>query len=100
MFEPQQLDGEIPLARVDRACLVMIEATGGGGLHLSVADPDLNLEDLASIPRELRVTLRGLWDIANPSDQFRVAARTAEETVIEVTCRDGQSYDVELVAVN
>lgn len=95
LFEGQRVEPEIPLAEVDRACLVMIEQKAGGGLHLSVADPDLNLEEYVSVPRALRISLRGGWDLAAGED-VRVIDRSTEATVIEVTCRDGRSYDLPL----
>ncbi len=95
LFEPQRVEPQIPLLEVDRPCLAMIEPTAAG-LHLSVADPDLNLENFTSQPRPLRVTMRGAWAIANPSDDFRVLQQNRETTVIEVICRDGRSFDLNL----
>ncbi len=95
VFEPAQLATRMPLVEVSRPCLVMIEEMGGG-LQMSVADPDLNLQENLSMPRSLRVTVRGGWEIASTSDDLRVIERIDDGTVIEVICHEGRSYDIEL----
>ncbi|MGI5819508.1 MAG: chondroitinase family polysaccharide lyase [Armatimonadota bacterium] len=95
VFEATQLDTRMPLVEVDRACLVMIEQ-GDDGLQMSVADPDLNLQENLSVPRVLRLLVRGQWEIANRSESFRVVERIGDGTVIDVICHEGRSYDLEL----
>jgi len=95
-FESGRIEPELPVLEVDRPCLLMAEPGEDRRLHLSVADPDLNLEEYISQPRPLRVTMRGAWNIANPSDDFRVLERDGETTVIELTCYDGRSFNLEL----
>ncbi len=95
-FEATELDTEMPLLEVDRACIVMIEQTEED-LLMSVADPDLNLEENVSVPRQLRLLVRGAWQIANPSDDFHVVEHIADGTVIDVICHEGRSYGIELV---
>ncbi|MFP4249288.1 MAG: polysaccharide lyase beta-sandwich domain-containing protein, partial [Armatimonadota bacterium] len=95
VFEPAQLTTQMPLVEVSRPCLVMIEEAGEG-LQMSVADPDLNLQENRSIPRSLLVTVRGGWQITDTSDDFRVVERIDDGTVIEVICHEGRSYDIEL----
>lgn len=97
LFEAGPVGPDLPLLKVDHPCLVMIERKDGGGLHLSVADPDLNLQEGVSIPRSLRITIRGTREISNPSPDFRVVQKTSDRTVIDVTCREGRSYDIELI---
>ncbi|MCD4823177.1 MAG: hypothetical protein K8S55_01100 [Phycisphaerae bacterium] len=99
-FKAQDVKHSIPVKKVDHSCLVMAEETPNG-MHLSLADPDLNLvvkakHRFVSQPRRIRVTLKGRWKIANPSPDFRVAATGSDDAVIEFTCRHGGSYDVEL----
>jgi len=66
-FAPQEVTSHavanetLPVKAVDRPCLVMAEAARNGQLEMSVADPDLNLEDSVSRPQPLRITLRGTW---------------------------------------
>lgn len=97
LFEAQTLRPGLPLLAVDRACLAMVEPTGADGLHLSVADPDLNLEDHASQPRVLRLRIRGAWELAEPTEDVRLGERDTESTEIVVRCREGRSYDVRLL---
>ena len=102
-------DGDmLPLKAVDRACLVMAEVADDGQLYLSVADPDLNLVDGVNEARELRVTLRGpwqlldasgtvcAWELEGVSDRVRVLSVSADETVLEIQCEHGASYDFAL----
>lgn len=113
-FVPQQVTahavaGEtIPVQSVDRPCLVMVDAIRDGQLSVSVADPDLNLENGASQPRPLRVTLRGAWKLlgatgtlcawplADAGGKVRVVSTDAAQTVLEVLCQHGASYDLKL----
>jgi hypothetical protein len=81
---------------------------GDGQLDVSVADPDLNLEGGVSQPRPLRVTLQGAWrlveargrvcawDLPEVPDEVRIVSSNAEETVLEIICRHGASYDISL----
>jgi len=85
-----------PIQAVDRACLIMLERCRRQW-RLSLCDPDLNLVDHVSQTRPLQVTLRGKWEIRNPSPDFRIARSEPEHTVLEFACRRGRSFDVGLV---
>jgi chondroitin-sulfate-ABC endolyase/exolyase len=96
---------------VDRPCLVMEEAAAGGKLNISVADPDLNLEAGVNQPRKLRVTLRGSWRVQEATgtvcawqlpqarDHVRLLSSNDAETMLEITCQHGASYDILLASV-
>ena len=98
----------LPIKAVDRPCLAMAEAVHGGQLHLSVADPDLNLAEGVNVPQPLRVTLRGdwrlleatgvvcAWPLPGAREDVRILSSGAEETVLEILCRHGASYDITL----
>ena len=99
----------LPIKAVDRPCLIMAETGLDGRLDISVADPDLNLEGDVNQPRPLRITLRGVWrlleatgtvcawHLPDAGEDVRILSSGAEETVLEVLCRHGASYDVALV---
>jgi len=106
---PQTVDTEaLQIKAVDQPCLIMAEALQDGQLDLSVADPDLNLEDGAHKPRPLRVTLRGewrlleatgtvcAWQLADIDEYVRIVSANADETVLEIICEHGASYDIKL----
>ena len=122
-FVPQEVAAHtvatetVPVRSVDRPCLVMVEALRDEQLNLSTADPDLNLnpEEEGSQsggaprpPRPLRIALRGAWRLLRASatvcawelpdveGDVRVLSSNADETVLEVLCRHGASYDLTL----
>ena len=98
----------LQIKAVDRPCLIMAEALRDGELALSVADPDLNLEKGANKPQPLRVTLRGAWrlleatgtvcawQLPDAPDNVRIVSADAGETVLEILCEHGASYDIKL----
>ena len=97
LFAAGELRPGLPLRGVDRPLLVMFEPAGADGLaHLSVADPDLNLQDGLSQPRPVRVTLAGAFGLDTPGPDCRVVEQSGGQTVIEVTCREGRSHDLPL----
>ena len=115
-FAPQQdithaiAKETLPLKAVDRPCLIMTQATKDGQLDVSVADPDLNLQTGGgNQPRVLRVTLRGkwklqetkgttcVWPLPDMKDKVRVVTSSDSETVVEIVCQHGASYDLKLV---
>lgn len=101
-------DELLPIRAVDRPCLVMAEELESGTLVISVADPDLNLEDGVNQPLPLRVRVRGKWTLeeatgtlcdfplADAAEDVSIASTDAEETVLEILCRHGASYDIAL----
>ena len=124
-FVPQEVTAQtvaaetLPIKAVDRPCLIMAEAVRDGQLDLSVADPDINLDKLkgksgdnggwvALPPRPLRVTLRGArrlldatgtvcaWHLPDASEKVRILSTNAAETVLEILCQHGASYDIRL----
>jgi chondroitin-sulfate-ABC endolyase/exolyase len=110
LFVPQTLASRtvgsetLPIKAVDRPCLVMADAVTTGSLKISVADPDLNY----SQQRALRVTVNGAWNLStatgtvcawqlpNGNQSVRVVSSNATETVLEITCQHGASYDISL----
>ncbi len=107
--DPQSVGTEtLPIKAVDRPCLIMAEAVRDGHLALSVADPDLNLEKGVNQPQPLRVTLRGAWrlleatatvcawKLPDADEKVRIASADAAETVLEILCEHGASYDINL----
>ena len=98
----------LPVKTVHRPCLIMAEAVRDGQLDVSVADPDLNLEKGVSQPRSLRVTLRGAWRLLDATgtvcawhlpganEKVRILSTDAAETVLEILCQHGASYDIRL----
>ncbi len=113
-FVPQEVSPHavgtetLPVKAVDQPCLTMAEALPDGQLAVSVADPDLNLEDGGNQPRPLQITLRGswrlveatgrvcAWDLESVADKVRIVSAGDEETVLEITCEHGASYDLKL----
>ncbi|MSS73895.1 MAG: hypothetical protein EXS64_20780 [Candidatus Latescibacteria bacterium] len=104
---PHAVAGDVlPIGSVDRPCLLMAEALPEDQLDLSVADPDLNLEKEVNQPQPLRVALHGgwrllqargkvcAWPLPDPTDAVRILSVTATETVVEIICRHGASYDI------
>jgi chondroitin-sulfate-ABC endolyase/exolyase len=99
----------LPVKAIDRPCLVMTQSPQNGRLDLSVADPDLNLqENGANAPRALQITLRGkwrleeakgttcVWLLPDTSNKVRIVSSGNEETMLEIICEHGASYDVKL----
>jgi hypothetical protein len=86
----------------------MAEAVQDGKLNVSMADPDLNLENGVNTPQTLLVTLRGAWRLVEATGtvcawhmpdapkNVRVLSADAAETVLEISCRHGASYDITL----
>jgi chondroitin-sulfate-ABC endolyase/exolyase len=113
-FVPQEVGAHtvaaetLPMKAVDRPGLVMAEAVRDGQMVLSLADPDLNLDRGVSQPRPLRVTLRGAWRLLDATatvcawqlpdggKSVRILSTNAAETVLEILCRHGASYDLRL----
>ncbi len=97
LFEAGAVEPELPLASVDRPCLVMLEPEADGW-WLTVCDPDLNLVDHLSEPRQLRVYLRGEWTLSDAPTEVRAAGMEDGQTLLEVTCHDGFSFTTRLAA--
>ena len=113
-FLPQEdvlhnLDKEtLPIKAVGRPCLVMAQSPRDEQLDVGVADPDLNLEDQVSQPRPLRITLRGkwrlldaigtvcVWPLTDTKEKVRILSASLAETVVEIVCQHGASYDLKL----
>ncbi|MEA3402080.1 MAG: chondroitinase family polysaccharide lyase [Armatimonadota bacterium] len=95
LFEAGEVQPELPVAEVDRPCMLMLEPQGHR-LWLTVCDPDLNLVEHVSQPRTLEVTLRGAWRLAEHPSEVRLAQRAGDTTVLQVTCHDGFSFTAQL----
>jgi chondroitin-sulfate-ABC endolyase/exolyase len=106
---PQTVDTEaLQIKAVDRPCLIMAEAVQDGQLAVSIADPDLNLEKGVNKPQPLRVTLRGAWrlleatgtvcawQLPDAGANVRLVSADGDETVLEILCEHGASYDIKL----
>lgn len=100
----------LPVKAVDRPCLVMTQAAQDGQLDVSVADPDLNLQpDGGNKSQPLRVTLRGKWrlqeakgttcgwSLADMKNKVQIVSSSDAETIVEIVCQHGASYDLKLV---
>jgi hypothetical protein len=87
----------------------MTHAAQKDRLALSVCDPDLHLQPGGRHePKTLRVTLRGAWRLEStrattcvwplPEQEKKawIASSTAAETVVEILCEHGASYDLML----
>lgn len=109
-ISPAATPGTLPVKAVDRPCLVMLQAPQVGQLEVSVADPDLNLQpDGGYQPQPLRVTFRGkwrlqdakgttcVWPLPDPKNTARVVSTSDAETIVEIVCQRGASYDLKLV---
>ena len=120
LFEtPQALPGEGLLQKADTSCLVMIREDRDK-LLLTVSQPDLALyrgpsdeafdkdgkrmersiysrpwidNDSGEIP--VTVTLKGEWNVAE-TPYCKVISKDKQQTVLQFTCRDAASFDVEL----
>ena len=108
-----------PLLQTDTTCLAMIRQVGKEKMVLTVAQPDLSLyqgpaddiyKDGKRVERSIysrpwiknpsreipvTVTLLGKWNFQQ-DDNIRLIDRTNKTTIIEVRCKDGLSYDIEL----
>jgi len=86
-----------PIIAVERPCLAMIQQGPGHSAILSIADPDLNMIDGLSQPRELTVTLAGEWTSASPNPSTRVRVDdNAPVTHITVVCHQGRTVEMTL----
>jgi hypothetical protein len=86
----------------------MAEAVRDGQLAVSIADPDLNLEKGVNKPQPLRVILRGAWrlleatgtvcawQLPDAGANVRLVSADGDETVLEILCEHGASYDIKL----
>ncbi len=81
---------------VDRPCLVMQEDLGQATVRLTVADPDLHLDKHISQPTCLTLTLRGRWQAAECPGNLEVDSSEQQDTVLTLTCVNGESYQVDL----
>ena len=84
----------------DAACLVMTRREGGR-LILAVADPDLRLGTInmngpfrAGGEGRLRLRLNGSWRVHTAANNIRAV----DDKTLEITCRDGQSYEAVLTS--
>ncbi|GAB1415073.1 chondroitinase family polysaccharide lyase [Paludibacter sp.] len=106
---------------VDTPCMVMAENQASGQLRLSVCDPDLrfyegqadeqydsngkriersvysrNWINNPSQPSVITVTIRGNWQLSEPSEHFNVKSYSNDKTTVKVSCQHGLSREVEL----
>lgn len=94
---------ELTVRGANLSCMIM-ERPDGKQLRVSVCDPDLRLVDeplrgidginednLLNESKESRVrlTLAGLWEVADETSTARVARTTEDSTVVEFVCKDG-----------
>ena len=102
-------DGSI--VSVSLPSLVMTREVGDGVL-LSVADPDFGwsweiqtphldsgslIENQASEPRKVEVTVRGKWSLDQSYDLAEIVGGGEVQTVVAFICQDGKTVEVKLV---
>lgn len=91
----------IPLvAKVDRACLLMLKKTATG-YKLTVTDPDLNFKKqgkfkIISKRPVMKLILKGSWKLTSKNKDIKIKQRTAKRTILEINCHDGLSNDIVL----
>lgn len=97
------------LKNVSVPCMVMTKDLNEDEIVLSMSDPDLRLpkfdkhkditSDAIRVPSTQNIatlTLRGEWQLKNPSDEARIITSNTD-TTIELDCVDGKNIEVELV---
>lgn len=80
--------------QVDRPCLLLLKPLPQGQLHLSVTDPDLNLQEGASVPVRVELKLSGRWELAEGA-RAHVQPDEADTRLI-VTVSDGLTQELVL----
>lgn len=98
-----------PVSRVESPCLIMAEEGPQGQLYLSLADPDLHLDNKGiSQPQPVRVALRGAWRLQETTGRLcawelpearpvgRVLSSRPQETILEIVGQHGASYQLQL----
>ncbi len=98
------------LVSVDVPSLVMTREVSEG-LLLSVSDPDFGwnwviqdphrqnrnlVVNQASVPRKVKVTLRGKWRLDGVYDLVKATVQS-DRTVVEFTCQDGKAVEMKLI---
>ncbi|MFA9479308.1 chondroitinase family polysaccharide lyase [Phycisphaerales bacterium AB-hyl4] len=103
LFESQDVDEIGPITHVSSPCLVMLESEDEGQYFLTVADPDLRLDDdYLSQPHEWSITLAGYWDVTaealsqKPASEVVNVEADAQQTRVHVRTIDGQSLGMQL----
>ncbi len=96
LFEAGEVQGGHPLAAVDHPCLVMLESDGDG-YHLSLCDPDVNLVEGVSQPRQITLSLRGAWRVEGAEGSPEVLETAGQRTLMRFTCHQGKSISATLV---
>ncbi len=111
-FEAGESSGG-PVASVSDHCLVMAQKTSGG-MHLGVANPDLNFVDrdfeveygfinegenqyLPSRPQPVEVVLNGKWGLKLPTQKVSVVSKSDTMTTLRFGCIHGMDIRVELI---
>lgn len=88
---------EHPVAGVSRPCLVMVERRSKRECEVSITDPDLNLVDGISQPREVTVFLHGRWKRKGGGIGSPVRIVHGERTTaLHATCQYGRTLGVSL----
>lgn len=120
IFEkPQSLLPGGPLLSTDTTCLAMIRQLSSDKMVLTVAQPDIALyrgpsddvyKDGKRVERSVygrpwiknqsmeipvTVTLLGKWQIKE-NENVKMIAQTGKTTTLQVICKDGLSYDIQL----
>ena len=103
------------LEAVSSPCLVMIEPVAPGRLRMSIADPDLHIDDGGNPDRdagglkdegiffnesngaEISVALRGKWQMLSGSPGATLIQSSLTGTDLEFYCIDGKGIEIELV---
>jgi hypothetical protein len=84
------------LQAVSRPCLAMLQPGGSGQLWFTVVDPDLNLINNVSTPRNLDVMLAGSWWIAGGVTNASVLGMTSTHTTLRLQTVHGLPVEMQL----
>ena len=100
-FEDYRSDSGKVVAGIPAETLVMYAEEPGGGIRISVCDPNLNIKEKTyttkepSRPVRKDIRLKGSWTLAAPMENVRLQQQ-GDDTVVTVTCQHGQPVEMVL----
>ncbi len=104
-FENLQLQDDERVASIPAETMVMQRVDTDGTLIMSVCDPNLHIKSKTyttpepSAPSQKIVSLKGNWQLAQPSEKVQVSA-VGDKTQVTVTCQHGQPVEFRMVQSN
>ena len=104
-FENLQLQDDERVASIPAETMVMQRVDTDGTLIMSVCDPNLHIKSKTyttsepSAPSQKVVSLKGIWQLAQPSEKVQVSA-AGDKTQVTVTCQHGQPVEFRMVRSN